>query len=102
MKRKSKPKAEDKSMDFLDSFNKEAVEEPPKKTIEVKENDEEPRMYKVKVTHPALRIRRAPSVQAEVVDVIQDEGIYTIINEANGWGQIDENKWIMLSYTRIV
>ena len=57
--------------------------------------------YKVKVLHPSLRIRRAPNTQAEVVGLITDQGIYTILDEVNGWGMIDENKWIMLSYTQI-
>ena len=57
--------------------------------------------YKVKVIHPSLRIRRAPNTQAEVVGLITDQGIYTILDEVNGWGMIDENKWIMLSYTQI-
>ena len=81
-------------MDYLDTFNKEAakkiIKKPVKKTL-----------YKVKITHPALRVRRAPNIQAEVIDVIRDEGIYEILDEVNGWGKIDENKWIMLSYTEI-
>ena len=57
--------------------------------------------YKVKVIHPSLRIRQAPNTQAEIVGLITDQGIYTILDEVNGWGMIDENKWIMLSYTQI-
>lgn len=97
MKKKTKSKAEEKPVDFLDSFNQEKIEE-PNEDLEKNESH----MYTVKVTHPALRVRRAPNIQAEVVDVIQDQGCYTIINETNGWGQIDEDKWIMLSYTKII
>ena len=81
-------------MDYLDTFNKDVVKKVVKKPTKKA-------LYKVKITHPALRIRRAPNIQAEVVDVIRDEGIYEILDEANGWGKIDENKWIMLSYTEI-
>lgn len=85
-------------MDYLDTFNKEAVEKATKKVVK---KPAKKALYKVKVAHPALRVRRAPNTQAEVVDVIRDEGIYEILDEANGWGKIDENKWIMLSYTEI-
>lgn len=85
-------------MDFLDSFSAEG----PRGPAGINGLTNKEFKYKVKVTHPALRIRRAPNTQAEVVDVIRDEGIYEILDEANGWGMIDENKWIMLSYTEIV
>lgn len=92
MKKKPNPKMEEQPMDFLDSFNIEApIEEPAVNNT-----------YKVKVTHPSLRIRRAPNLQAEVVDTIRDQGYYTILDEANGWGKIGDDKWIMLSYTEIV
>jgi hypothetical protein len=92
MKKKPNPKMEEQPMDFLDSFNIEApIEEPAVNNT-----------YKVKVTHPSLRIRRAPNLQAEVVDTIRDQGYYTILDEVNGWGKIGDDKWIMLSYTEIV
>lgn len=92
MRRKSKPKMEDKSMDFLDSFNQEPVKE---------EAPETPTTYKVRVTSNSLRIRRAPSTQAEIVGYITDHGTYEILDEVNGWGKIEEDNWIMLSYTEI-
>lgn len=61
----------------------------------------EDKSYNVKVMHPSLRIRRAPNAQAEIVGLITDQGIYKILDEVNGWGKLDENKWIMLSYTQI-
>lgn len=81
-------------MDYLDTFNKEAAKKVAKRPVKKA-------LYKVKITHPALRVRRAPNTQAEIIDVIRDEGIYEILDEVNGWGKIDENKWIMLSYTEI-
>lgn len=68
------------------------------------EFDQEPspkKEYTVKVTHPSLRMRRAPNLQAEVVGLIQDQGYYKIVDEANGWGQLENGNWIMLSYTEI-
>ena len=57
--------------------------------------------YTVKVTHPSLRMRRAPNLQAEIAGLITDQGYYKIIDEANGWGQLENGNWIMLSYTEI-
>lgn len=98
-------------MDFLDQFGTSTVVE-ELKTEELKIEEpvapeepailEVPKIYKVKVTHPSLRMRRAPNTQAEVYDLITDQGIYEIIDEANGWGQLKNGCWIMLSYTEII
>lgn len=56
--------------------------------------------FTVKVTHPSLRMRKAPTTQAEIVGLITDEGLYKIIDEANGWGQLENGNWIMLTYTQ--
>ena len=58
--------------------------------------------YKVKVTHPSLRMRYMPNTQSDVYDLITDQGIYEIVDEANGWGKLENGYWIMLSYTQIV
>lgn len=58
--------------------------------------------YKVKVTHPSLRRRRAPNLSGEVTGYITDQGIYQIFDEANGWGKLEDGDWIMLSFTQIV
>lgn len=121
MARKNKNKPEEKPMDFLDQFGVPTVTEEPK--IEEPKIEEEqitieesgprgPRgvngvtgekfEYKVQVTHPSLRMRYAPNTQAEVYDLITDQGIYTITDEVNGWGQLENGYWIMLSYTEIV
>lgn len=98
VKRKSKSKMEEKPMDFLDSFTIEG----PRGPRGAEEITDKKFKYKVKVTHPALRVRRAPNTQAEVIDLITDQGIYTITDEVNGWGQLENGYWIMLSYTQIV
>ena len=79
--------SEDIKMDEL-LFNEVPVE-PEKKT------------YRVKVTHPSLRMRKAPNLQGEVTGLITDQGYYDIVDEANGWGQLENGNWIMLSYTQV-
>lgn len=56
-------------------------------------------LYKVQVTHPSLRRRSTPEIAENVIGVITDRGIYTITNERNGWGQLEDGSWIMLQYT---
>ena len=112
MARKNRTKPEAKSMDFLDQFGTPTITEEPKVEQQVIVEEptvpkepiipETPKTYKVKVTHPSLRMRRAPNTQAEVYDLITDQGIYEIVDEANGWGQLKNGCWIMLSYTEIV
>lgn len=112
MARKNRQKPEEKPMDFLDTFNMEQPKEEkveeiiPEVTPEI-EIKEEPKpekdfLYRVKVTHPSLRMRRAPNTQAEVYDLITDQGIYEIVDEVSGWGKLKNGCWIMLSYTQIV
>ena len=55
--------------------------------------------FKVKVTHPSLRIRRAPSPTAEAVGLITNFGIYDIYDTFGEWGQLADETWIMLKYT---
>lgn len=106
MARRNRQKSEEKPMDFLDQFGTPAITEEPKVKeqviVEKPVAPEAPKTYKVKVTHPSLRMRRAPNTQAEVYDLITDQGIYEIVDEANGWGQLKNGYWIMLSYTEIV
>lgn len=57
--------------------------------------------YKVQVTTDALNIRKGPGTNYDVTGVIRDEGIYTIIAEKNGWGQLKSKQgWISLKYTK--
>lgn len=63
---------------------------------------EKPKTYFVKVTHPSLRRRRAPALSGEEVGLITDQGIYKIFDEVNGWGKLENGDWIMLSYTKVV
>lgn len=64
--------------------------------------------YKVKITADALNIRKGPGTNYGINGVIQDKGIYTIVDEASGqgatkWGKLKSGAgWISLDYaTRI-
>ena len=112
MARRNRTKPEEKSMDFLDQFGTPAITEELKVEEQVIAKEpvaqeepvipEVPKTYKVKVTHPSLRMRLAPNTQAEVYGLIIDQGIYEIVDEVNGWGKLENGCWIMLSYTEIV
>lgn len=115
MARKNRQKPEGKPVDFLDQFGTTTIIEEPKieePKIEEESGPRGPRgvngvtgekfKYKVRVTHPSLRMRYAPNTQAEVYGLITDQGIYTITEEVNGWGLLENGYWIMLSYTEIV
>ena len=56
--------------------------------------------YTVKIVASALNIRSGASATYPVVGVIQDRGIYTIVDEKNGWGKLKSGAgWIFLQYT---
>jgi N-acetyl-anhydromuramyl-L-alanine amidase AmpD len=55
--------------------------------------------YKIQVTASSLNIRKGPGVTYATIGSIRDKGIYTIINEQNGWGELKSGGWISLKYT---
>lgn len=56
--------------------------------------------YKVKITADALRCRKGPGTNYAVNSIIKDKGVYTIIEERNGWGKLKSGAgWISLDYT---
>lgn len=59
-------------------------------------------IFKVKVTHPSLRMRRAPSKDAEVAGLITDMEQYDIFAVEGEWGQLANGNWIMLSFAQKV
>lgn len=87
------PKIDQRTIDFI-------TEQPEIKVEEIA--PEEPKGYTIKVTHPSLRMRVAPSTQAEIVGHICDQGIYKIVDEVNGWGKLENGNWIMLTYTKAI
>lgn len=63
----------------------------------------DPGTFTVKILASVLNIRNGPSTLYRVVDKIQDNGVYTIIEEQNGWGRLKSKVgWISLNakYTR--
>ena len=57
-------------------------------------------IFQVKVNHPSLRMRRAPSKEAEVAGLITDMGWYDIFTVEGEWGQLANGNWVMLSFTQ--
>ena len=56
--------------------------------------------YLVKVTVDALNIRKGPGTNYEKVGCIRTYGIYTIVEEKDGWGRLKSGAgWIKLKYT---
>lgn len=61
--------------------------------------------YKVRITADALNVRKGAGTNYEVVTTIRDKGIYTIVEESNGWGLLKSyaskrDGWISLKYTK--
>ena len=59
--------------------------------------------YKVQVTVDALNIRDGASNDYKINGVIRDYGVYTIVEEKNGYGKLKSGAgWIYLDYTKKV
>lgn len=61
--------------------------------------------YRVSITANVLNIRKGAGVGYSVVGQIKDKGVYTIVDERDGWGLLKSysakrNGWISLSYTK--
>lgn len=57
--------------------------------------------YKVQVTVNALNIRKGPGTKYGVNGIIRNGGVYTIVQEDNGWGKLSSGAgWISLKYTK--
>lgn len=59
-------------------------------------------IYSVRVTHPSLRRRIAPTLRADVLGLITDKGIYGVFEERDGWGRLEDKSWIKLEFTEKV
>ena len=56
--------------------------------------------YTAKVTATALNVRKGPGTNYAVTMTIRDKGVYTIVEEKNGWGRLKSGAgWISLAYT---
>jgi hypothetical protein len=67
------------------------------------EKNEEFKPYKVQVTAYALNIRAGAGTNYKINGIIKDKGIYTIVDEKNGFGKLKSGAgWISLKYTKKV
>lgn len=58
----------------------------------------EPYMVRIKVA--ALNIRDGAGINHDITGCIRDRGVYTIVDESNGWGKLKSGAgWINLKYT---
>lgn len=61
----------------------------------------QPASYVVRVVPAAgLNIRETPSTEAAIMGVLPENGMYTIVEEQNGWGRLKSGAgWILLKHT---
>ena len=53
----------------------------------------------VVVTIPTLNVRIGPGLGNKIVGTVKKGQVLKVIREVNGWGEIDVDRWIYLSYT---
>ena len=59
--------------------------------------------FKVRVTVDSLNYRAGAGVQYKINGAITDRGVYTIVDQKNGWGKLKSGAgWINLKYTKSV
>jgi N-acetylmuramoyl-L-alanine amidase len=54
---------------------------------------------KVRVTITTLNIRSGPNPGNSIVGTLKKDQVVDIYRELNGWGDLGDNKWILLTYT---
>lgn len=58
---------------------------------------------KVKVTSSGLNVRSGPGTEYKINQTIRDQGVYSIVEEKDGWGRLKSGAgWISLYYTKNV
>lgn len=59
--------------------------------------------YKVRITSDTLNVRSGPGVKYEVVQTLEHNEIYTIVERKNTWGKLKSGAgWISLTHTKKV
>ena len=57
--------------------------------------------FKIRVTVDSLNYRAGAGVQYKINGSIKDRGVYTIVDQKNGWGKLKSGAgWINLKYTK--
>lgn len=73
------------------------VQEEPEKPV----REDSTASYRVKVTADVLNIRKGAGTKHKITGKITDHGVYTIVEEENGWGKLKSGAgWIYLKYTK--
>ncbi len=70
--------------------------------LNIDDSDREVRYpFKAKVTASVLNIRKGPGTGYAIVGTIEDQGVYTIMEESGGWGRLKSGAgWISMAYTK--
>lgn len=55
--------------------------------------------FYVKLTVPALNCRSGASKTFAVKNILRDKEPHLVLKEVNGWGRLEDNTWIDLSFT---
>lgn len=72
-------------------------------SIDTTSNSSSQLSYRVKVTADVLNVRKGPGTSFSIATTIKDKGVYTIVEERNGWGKLKSGAgWISLKYTKKV
>ena len=89
-----------KMNDYVNKVNNKLTSEVKPVTHKINSNTNNKLNYKVKVTADALNYRKGPGTNYDVIGTITNKGIYTIVEEKNGWGKLKSGiGWINLKYT---
>ena len=87
--------------DYVNKVNSKLTSKVKPVTHKINNNTNNKLPYKVKVIADALNYRKGPGVNYDVKGTITDRGIYTIVEERNGWGKLKSGAgWINLKYTK--
>lgn len=56
--------------------------------------------YMVQIAASVVNVRKAPGINHIITTQLRQKGIYTIVDEQNGWGKLKSGAgWIYLGYT---
>lgn len=93
---------EDKRAGYaIEYFKKYGPKEPELVKPEPVKEEPKDNSFRVKVDIPNLNIRTGPGVQYMVTGMFTGVGVFTIVQEVNGWGKLKSGAgWICLSYTK--
>ena len=90
-----------KMNDYVNKVNSKLTSEVKPVKHKINNNTNNNLHYQVKVTASTLNYRKGPGINYDINGTITNKGIYTIIEESNGWGKLKSGEgWISLKYTK--